>query len=112
MCVQAHTKIKIRKFLLRGLWPFIRNFAPTNISFYTVCDTPVAVVTLFQLPSLKITITRVRVIFNLGLFKYIKKGNQKKVSGRFFKDKDSIASPFHFPFHHSSPFFSPAIRQE
>ena len=33
---QAHTKIKIRKFLLRGLWPFIRNFAPTKISRYTV----------------------------------------------------------------------------
>ena len=33
---QAHTKIKIRKFLLRGLWPFIRNFAPTKISLYTV----------------------------------------------------------------------------
>ena len=34
--MQAHTKIKIRKFLLRGLWPFIRNFAPTKISLYTV----------------------------------------------------------------------------
>ena len=31
---QAHTKIQ--KFLLRGLWPFIRNFAPTKISLYTV----------------------------------------------------------------------------
>ena len=34
---QTHTKTKIRKFLLRGLWPFIRNFAPTKISLYTVC---------------------------------------------------------------------------
>ena len=33
---QAHTKIKIRKFLLRGLWPFLQNFAPTKIAFYTV----------------------------------------------------------------------------
>ena len=35
---QEHTKIKIRKFLLRGLWPFIRNFAPTKISLYTVAN--------------------------------------------------------------------------
>ena len=36
MLRRAHTKIKIQKFLLRGLRPFIRNFAPTKISRYTV----------------------------------------------------------------------------
>ena len=30
-------KLKYEKILLRGLWPFIRNFAPTKISRYTVC---------------------------------------------------------------------------
>jgi len=33
---QAHTKIRIQKFLLKALWPFIQKFAPTKISYYTV----------------------------------------------------------------------------
>ena len=33
---QVHTKIKIQKFLLKALRPFIRKFAPPKISRYTV----------------------------------------------------------------------------
>ena len=34
--LQAHTKIKIRKFLLKALRPFIRKSAPPKFSRYTV----------------------------------------------------------------------------
>ena len=33
---REHTKIRIRKFTLKTLQPFIRNFAPSKISRYTV----------------------------------------------------------------------------
>jgi len=33
---KVRMKMKIRKFLLKDLWPFIRKFAPTKISRYTV----------------------------------------------------------------------------
>jgi len=33
---QVHMKIRIRQFLLKALGPFIRKFAPTKISHYTV----------------------------------------------------------------------------
>ena len=36
--VQAHTKIKIRKFLLKALQPFVQKVAPPKISRYTVCS--------------------------------------------------------------------------
>ena len=32
----AHTKIRIQKFILKALWPFIRKFAPSKISSYTI----------------------------------------------------------------------------
>ncbi len=31
-----HTKLKVRKFILRAIWSIIRKLAPTNISRYTV----------------------------------------------------------------------------
>ena len=34
--VLVHMKIKIRKFLLKALWPFIQKFAPPKISCYTL----------------------------------------------------------------------------
>ena len=33
---REHTKIRIRKFILKALQPFIRKFAPSKISRYTV----------------------------------------------------------------------------
>ena len=33
---QVHTKIRIQKFLLKALWPFVQKFAPPKMSRYMV----------------------------------------------------------------------------